>query len=130
MAQSLTSASTSRSNYDLGFAYYKTGDPAAAEAPLQRAISIDGSDSHPYIYLALAEFQMKKFPEAADNARQAIAKNPQAREYHFVLGLIGEAQGDTNGAIAAFKAELAQHPDDESAAAELEKIAGSTTTRR
>ena len=119
-----------RSNYDLGFAYYKTGDPAAAEASLQRAISIDGSDSHPYIYLALAELQMKKFPEAADNARQAIAKNPQAREYHFVLGLIGEAQGDTDGAIAAFEAELAQHPDDESAAAELGKIAGSATSRR
>ena len=118
-----------RSNYDLGFAYYKTGNPAAAEAPLQRAIGIDGSDSRAYIYLALTELQLKKFPEAADSARRAIAKSPQAREYHFILGLIGENQGDRSGAIAAFKAELAQHPDDESATAELEKIEGRVATR-
>lgn len=118
-----------RSNYNLGFAYYKTGNPDVAEAPLQRAIKIDGSDSHPYIYLALVELQMKKFPEAADNARRAIVRNPQAREYHFILGLISEAQGDMNGATAAFKYELVQHPDDESAAAELEKIERSMATR-
>jgi len=111
-----------RSNYNLGFAYYKTGNFAAAEESLQRAIMIDSSDSDQYIYLALVELQLKKLPEAADNARQAIARNPQARGYYFILGLICESQGDTKAAIAAFKTELTQHPDNAPATAELQKI--------
>jgi tetratricopeptide (TPR) repeat protein len=113
-----------RSNYNLGFAYYKTGDFAAAEKSLQRAVMIDSSDSDQYIYLALVELQLKKFPAAADDARQAIARNPQARGYYFVLGLICESQGDTNAAIAAFSTELREHPDNAPAAAELQKIEG------
>jgi tetratricopeptide (TPR) repeat protein len=111
-----------RSNYNLGFALYQTGNAPAAEQTLQRAIMIDSSDSDQYIYLALVELQLKKFPEAADNARQAIARNPQARGYHFVLGLILEAQGNRDAAIAAFNTELREHPDNAPAAAELQKI--------
>jgi len=85
---------------------------------------IDSSDSDQYIYLALVELQLKKFPAAADDARQAIARNPQARGYYFVLGLICESQGDTNAAIAAFSTELREHPDNAPAAAELQKIEG------
>ncbi|MBZ5550482.1 MAG: tetratricopeptide repeat protein [Acidobacteriia bacterium] len=113
-----------RSNYNLGFAYYKLGNPAAAENYLERAIQIDRSDSDEFIYLALVELQLKKLPEAAENARQAIARNPKARGYHFALGLIEEARGDRNAAIAAFKAEVTEHPDDAPAAAELQKIEG------
>jgi len=79
------------------------------------------SDSDRYIYQALVELQLKKFPEAADNARQAITRNPQARGYHFVLGLILEAQGNRDAAIAAFNTELREHPDNAPAAAELQK---------
>ena len=121
-----------RSNYNLGFAYYKTGNFAAAGESLQRAIMIDNSDwsIHYFVvdtrnwwpYLALVELQLKKLPEAADNARQAIARNPQARGYYFILGLICESQGDTKAAITAFKTELTQHPDNAPATAELQKI--------
>jgi len=62
------------------------------------------------------------FPEAADNARQSIARNPQARGYHFILGLICESQSDPDAAVAAFRTALAQHPDNAAAAAELQKI--------
>jgi Tfp pilus assembly protein PilF len=117
-----------RSNYNLGFAYYKTGNPAAAEDYLKRAIQIDRRDSDEFIYLAIAELQLKKLPEAAENARQAIARNPHARGYHFVLGLIEEAQGDRKAAIAAFKTEAAEHPDNGAAAAELQKIEGTPAT--
>jgi tetratricopeptide (TPR) repeat protein len=111
-----------RSNYNLGFAYYKTGNPAAAEQSLQRAVRIDPSDSDQYIYLAIVELQLKKLPEAAGNARKAIVRNPQARGYYFILGLIYQSAGDRKAAAEAFKAELTQHPDNASAAAELEKI--------
>jgi protein O-mannosyl-transferase len=119
-----------RSNYNLGFAYYETGNPAAAEPFFQRAIVIDGSDSDQYIYLALVDLQLKKLPDAADRARQAIARNPQARGYYFVLGLICESQGDLPAAIAAFKTELTLHPDNAAATAELQRLAGTATSPR
>lgn len=116
-----------RSNYNLGYAYYKTGNYAAAEDYLQQAIHIDSSDSDQFIYLALAQLQTKKFAPAADNARIAIARNPQARGYHFILGLIEEAKGDRDAAIAALKSELTLYPNNAPAAAELQKIEGSTS---
>ena len=115
-----------RSNYNLGFAYYKLGNPAAAEEYFERAIKIDRDDSDEFIYLALAELQLKKLPEAAESARQAIARNPRARGYHFVLGMIEEAQGNRKAAMAEFKTEVNEHPDNEAATAELQKIEGMT----
>ena len=117
-----------RSNYNLGFAYYKAGNAAGAEASLKRAILIDGSDSDQYIYLALAEFQQQNYTVAAENARKAIARNPDARGYHFILGMIDEAAHDSGGAIAAFRAELERHPDNASAAKELQKLEGTAST--
>jgi protein O-mannosyl-transferase len=111
-----------RSNYNLGFAYYKTGDAAAAERFFRKAIMIDGSDADQYIYLALVQLQLKELHEAEDNARQAIARNLQAHGYHYILGLICESEGDPDDAATAFKAELAKHPDNAAAAAELQKV--------
>jgi tetratricopeptide (TPR) repeat protein len=111
-----------RSNYNLGFAHYKTGDAAAAERLLRKAIMIDGSDADQYIYLALVQLQLKELNEAEDNAHQAIARNPQAHGYHYILGLICESKGDPGAAATAFKAELAQHPENAAAAAELQKV--------
>jgi tetratricopeptide (TPR) repeat protein len=111
-----------RSNYNLGYAYYKTGNYAAAEDYLQRAIRIDGTDSDQFLYLALVQLQTRKFAEAAENARIAIATNPQARGYHFILGLIEEAKGNRDAAITAFKAELSLYPNNAPAAAELQKM--------
>jgi tetratricopeptide (TPR) repeat protein len=111
-----------RSNYNLGVAYYQTGNASAAEQSLQRAILIDNRDSDQYIFLALADLQLKKFTEAADSARQALLRNPRAPGYHFILGLIAEAEHDPPSAIAAFQSELAQHPDHAPARAELRKL--------
>ena len=119
-----------RSNYNLGVAYYQTGNASAAEQSLQRAILIDNRDSDQYIYLALADLQLKKFSDAADNARQALLRNPQARGYHFILGLIAEAERDPPAAIAAFQAELAQHPDHAPARAELRKLEASSANHQ
>ncbi|MBZ5664312.1 MAG: tetratricopeptide repeat protein [Acidobacteriia bacterium] len=119
-----------RSNYNLGFAYYKIGNFTAARESLQRAIMIDRNDSDQYIYLAIVELQLKKLPEAADSARQAIVRNPQARGYHFILGLICESQGDREAAIAAFKTELTHYPDNAAAEGELKKSEGVVANSR
>ena len=119
-----------RSNYNLGFAYYKTGQLAAAEYYLQRAIQVNPADSDQYIYLALAQLELKKLPEAAENASRAIARSPNTRGYHFVSGVIYETSGDRARAAAEFKTEIAEHPDNAAASAELQKLDGVSSAQR
>jgi tetratricopeptide (TPR) repeat protein len=111
-----------RSNYNLGVAYYKIGNYQGAEGYLRHAISIEPSDSDQYIYLALTQLQLRRLSEAADNAERALARNPHARGYHFALGLIEEAGGDRTAAATEFTAEIAEHPENAAAAAELKKL--------
>jgi len=111
-----------RSNYNLGFAYYKTGNFAGAEEYLKCAIRIDPSDPDQYIYLALAQLQLKKLPEADENARRALALSPHARGYHSVAGLVYETAGDRTRAAAEFKMEVSEHPDNAAAVAALQKL--------
>ncbi|MGA9473066.1 MAG: tetratricopeptide repeat protein [Terriglobales bacterium] len=115
-----------RSNYNLGFAYYETGNFAAAEDYLRRAILIDPSDSDQYIYLALTQIQLKRLPEAAENARRAITISPHARGYHSVAGLVYETAGDRPRAMAEFRLEVAEHPDNAAAVAALQKLENTT----
>jgi tetratricopeptide (TPR) repeat protein len=119
-----------RSNYNLGFAYYKTAQFQAAAQYLQRAIRINPADSDQYIYLALAQLELKKFPEAAENASSAIARSPNTRGYHFVLGLIFETAGDRARAAAEFRTEIGGHPDNSAASAELQKLDGVSSAQR
>jgi tetratricopeptide (TPR) repeat protein len=119
-----------RSTYNLGFAYYKTAQFQAAEYYFQRAIRINPSDSDQYIYLALAQLELKKFPEAAENARRAIAGSPNTRGYHFVLGLIFKAGGDRARAAAEFRIEIAEHPENTAATGELQKLDGVSSAQR
>jgi predicted Zn-dependent protease len=116
-----------RSNYNLGYAYYKTTNYSAAENYLRRSIRVDPSDADQYIYLALAQLQLKKLPEAADSARLAIARNPHARGYHVVLAtILGEA-GDADAAKSELRIEIAEHPENRAAMAELQKLEGRKT---
>jgi protein O-mannosyl-transferase len=119
-----------RSNYNLGFAYYKTGNFAAAEEYLTRAIQIDASDSDQYVYLALAQLELKKLSEAGENARRALLRNPQARGYHLVAGLIYEREDDRERAAEEFKAEIAEHPDNAAALAELRRVESGQSSAR
>ena len=119
-----------RSNYNLGFAYYKTAQFPAAERYLQRAIRINPADADQYIYLAFAQLELKKLSEANENASQAIARSPNTRGYHFVLGLIYEAAGDRARAAGEFKTEIAQHPGNTAASAELQKLDGVSSAQR
>ncbi|MFZ0226413.1 MAG: tetratricopeptide repeat protein, partial [Mycobacterium sp.] len=116
-----------RSNYNLGYAYYKTTNYSAAENYLRRAIRVDPSDANQYICLALAQLQLKKFPEAADSARLAIARNPHARGYHFVLATILEAAGNRGAAEGELKTEITDHPENRAAIAELQRLESQKT---
>ena len=113
-----------RSNFNLGFAYYKVGNYDGAADYLQRAIKIDPTDSDQYLYLALAQLRLNKPEAAAENARRAIARNPHGRGYHYALGMIYEAARDRAAALAEFRTEMAEHPENATVAVELQKLEG------
>jgi len=118
-----------RSNYNLGYAYYKSGNFAGAEEYLGRAIKIDPNDADEYIYLAITELQLKNMSGAVENARRAIALNPHARGYHWVAGMAYEGAGNITLAAAEFRTEVAEHPDNAAAVAALQKLQGAAPER-
>ena len=111
-----------RSNYNLGYAYYRIGDFPRAEACLRRAIAIDGRDPDQFIYLACAQLREGKLDDAAQSARQALARSPSAPGYRLVLGMILAAQGGRAEAIKELQLELLAHPEEAAAESELQRL--------
>jgi tetratricopeptide (TPR) repeat protein len=111
-----------RSTYNLGYAYYKTGDFRAAEYYLDRAIQLDRGDPDQFIYLALAQLRQGKLADAMQSAELALQKAPSASGYHFVLGTILAARGDRRQAIAEFQQELVNHPENLQVREELRRL--------
>ena len=118
-----------RSNYNLGVAYYKLGEYQKAETSLQQAIRINPSDGDEYIHLALTQVRLQKLKEAKENAERAIARNPNGRGYHAVLGTISEMNGDRDDAIQELRKEIALYPDNLPAAAELKRLEQPSSAR-
>jgi Flp pilus assembly protein TadD len=110
------------SNYNLGYAYYRTRRFLEAENCLKRAIQIDDRDPDQFIYLALIEMERGELAQAAQNAERAIQRGPTSPGFHFVLGKILEAGGDRNGAFGEYRAELVSHPDNELAKSEVQRL--------
>ena len=76
------------SNYDLGYAYYKLGNPQAAEFYLRRALNVNEYDSDTLITLSLSIWKQGRMAEALPYLRRAIAARPSAPGYHFALAII------------------------------------------
>ncbi len=114
-----------RSNYNLGYAYYRTGRFSEAEDYLNRAIQIDGKDPDQFIYLARAQMEQGKLLQAAQNAERALQRGPLSPGFHFVLAKILEASGNREQAITEYKAEVLYHPENALARSELQRLQSS-----
>ncbi|MGA7079700.1 MAG: tetratricopeptide repeat protein [Terriglobales bacterium] len=110
------------SNYNLGYACYRTGRFSEAEDYLQRAIQIDDKDPDQFIYLARTQMERGKLTPASQNAERALQRGPLSPGFHFVLAKILEASGDRERAIAEYQAEVAAHPDNTLARGELLRL--------
>jgi protein O-mannosyl-transferase len=110
------------SNYNLGYACYRTGRFPEAADYLQRAIQIDDKDPDQFIYLARTQMEQGNLALAAQNAERALQRGPLSPGFHFVLAKILEASGDRERAIAEYQAEVAAHPDSTLARGELLRL--------
>jgi tetratricopeptide (TPR) repeat protein len=109
-------------NYNLGYTYLRMSDYRQAERYLQVATRLQPNSAQQYAYLGTAQMWLGKLDEAARSMREAIRIYPQGRRYHYALGVILEKQGDRGAAAAAFRAELAQNPEDAEARAHLQAL--------
>ncbi|HXW15598.1 MAG TPA: tetratricopeptide repeat protein [Terriglobia bacterium] len=114
--------------YNLALTYYKVGKLPEAEQYFLRAISIKPNNSDEYFYLAMTRFKSGRTPEAIATMRQAIAIRPDGYAYHFALGVMLKTQGDLAGALREFKAELANNPGEQGAAAQINAIENQATS--
>ena len=111
--------------YNLALTYYKIGNLAEAERYFLRAIQINPNKSDEYFYLGMTRFKSGGTAEAIVCLRQAIALKPHGFVYHLALGMMLKTQGDLNGALQEFKAELANNPGEQAAAAQVTEIESS-----
>jgi tetratricopeptide (TPR) repeat protein len=108
--------------YNLALTYYKMGKMPEAEAYFLQAIRIKPENPDEYFYLGMTLFRSGRTPEAIASERHAIAIRPSGYAYHFALGVMLKTQGDLAGALREFQQELANHPEEQGAAAQIKEI--------
>lgn len=116
-------------NYDLGYAYYKTGKFKDAEVFLRRAIQINPVDSDQYICLGLSLWRQGRIDEAAQSIQQAIQIRPSAPGYHFALAMIRRDQNDLPAAESELSLELQYNPESIVARQQLDALTSGPASR-
>jgi len=96
---------------NLGFCYYEVGDDADADRFLTRDIEIDSRFPDPYICLGLTRQRLHRLEEAEALIRRAIEVQPDRVAAHRALGDVLKEEGNLEGALSEYRAELAYHPN-------------------
>jgi predicted TPR repeat methyltransferase len=94
----------------LAMIHNQVKDPAAAERALRFALDIEPSLAEASFSLGLICFEQRRFTEAAERMRVAIANGCQPLAAHACLGQALYLVGDFSGAGAAFAAQAAIEP--------------------
>ena len=104
------------SNYNRGYIAYLRKNWPEVDQYMNRSITNHGEQIDAYVYRGFALLKLGRTEEAEQSVRQAIAINPKARSYHFVLGLVLRQEQRWTDALDAFQQELAINPNDAGAA--------------
>lgn len=98
-------------NYMLGMALVRSGQVAKGQA-LVDGILRDGSSAEAHFLLGTVAFMAKDYPRAAKEFRDAIAINPDLASLYSYYGKALLFTGDAEGAVAAFRKQLASDSND------------------
>ena len=99
-------------NYNRGSLAYKRQDWPATADYMDRVVKNQGLEVDAYVYRGFALMKLGHVQEGEQSVRQAIAMRPQARTYHFVLGLILRQEQRWPEALHAFQEEIKINPRD------------------
>ncbi len=91
----------------IGCDYLLLEDYPTAADWLTRSVASDPSDSHAFYYLGRAKYNQKHFDDAVRAFAQSLKLDPNNAQTEDNLGLAYEARGNTEDALAAYRAAVA-----------------------
>ncbi|WP_283132829.1 tetratricopeptide repeat protein [Rhizohabitans arisaemae] len=97
--------------YRRGCKFLREGSPAAAASLLARAAEAEPGSRSIREALARAQFDSRRYAEAADNFRVIVEANPAEDYAHFGLGMSLWRTGDIEGAQESLALAVAMRPD-------------------
>ena len=114
-------------HYQLGLALSRTGHKQEAAAELQKSRTLASSDDRKQNSdLDIAEGRMAmedgKLDHAAAMFRHALQLQPNSADAEHLLGMVLEKQGDTQGALAAYRKTVELNPGDDVARQKVEGL--------
>jgi Flp pilus assembly protein TadD len=97
--------------YQRGLELLSRGSPAAAAQILERAATVEPDSRSVREALARAQFDARRYTEAADNFRLIVEASPADDYAHFGLGLSLARSGDPASAAEYLALAAAMRPD-------------------
>ncbi|WP_214324177.1 tetratricopeptide repeat protein [Nonomuraea sediminis] len=116
--------------YQRGVRLLKEGSPAAAAALLERAAAAEPDSRSIREALARAQFNSRRYAEAAENFRWIVDANPAEDYAYFGLGLSLWRTGDIEGAQEPLAIAAAMRPDERNYNNALKSVRATIRARR
>jgi tetratricopeptide (TPR) repeat protein len=116
-----------RAHYQLGLALTRAGRKEEAAKELQKSRELASADDHRQnsdLDIAEGRVALDKgdLDEAATKFKHALTLEPKSSDGEHLLGVVLEKQGDTEGAVAAYRKTLELNPGDVSARERVEAL--------
>lgn len=116
--------------YQRGVKLLKEGSPAAAAALLERAAAAEPDSRSIREALARAQFNSRRYAEAAESFRWIVDANPAEDYAYFGLGLSLWRTGDIEGAQEPLAIAVAMRPDERNYNNALKSVRATIRARR
>lgn len=84
-------------------ALYELKDYELSLAVLDKITEINSKDDKSYYNKALINFEQKEYDKAREELINALNAKPTVADYHYLLGMILEAQGNSKDAVVAYE---------------------------
>ena len=116
--------------YQRGVKLLKEGSPAAAAALLERAAGAEPDSRSIREALARAQFNSRRYEEAAASFRAIVDANPAEDYAYFGLGLALWRTGDIEGAQEPLAIAVAMRPDERHYTTALKNVRATIRARK
>ncbi len=116
-------------HYDLANAYFVLQDFPAAEKHYARATELYPENAREFFYLGLSRMRLGDPAGAGPVLRRAIELSPRGPGFHYALGQSLESQGRLEEAVAEYRRELENYPENPSLRRHLEELEAETASK-